>query len=55
MRENHGIDGRRLERQAVPVALTQVLLALEQSAVEEDAVAVHTQEVLRAGDGLRGT
>ena len=41
------------DRQRLPVALAQLLQALKQSAVDEDAVAVDLEQMFRSGDGAR--
>ena len=45
----------RVDRQRRPVAHAQLLEALEQPAVDQDAAAIEIEQVLRAGDRARGT
>ena len=52
--EDDGVDRGGVDRQRLPVALAQLLETLKQPAVDEDAMAVHLEQVLRAGHGAGG-
>ena len=54
VRQHDRLDARRRHRQVLPVALAQLLQALEQPRVDHDARAVGVDEVLRARDGAGG-
>ena len=51
--QHHGIDLVGRERQGLPVAQAQLLVALEQAAIHQHAVAVVAHQVFGAGDGAR--
>src|SRR5690606_27870937 len=53
--QDHRVDRRRFDRKRSPVTVAQLLVALEQAAVDEQAMAVGLDQVARAGDGARGT
>ena len=55
VREDDGVDGLGRDRQRRPVAKAKFLQPLEQSAVEQDPLAVNFEEVLGAGHGARGS
>jgi hypothetical protein len=48
VRQHDGVDPLRVDRQRRPVAQTELLEALEQSAVDQDAVIVRLKEKLRS-------
>jgi ABC-type amino acid transport substrate-binding protein len=52
--QQHGADVVGQHRQRVAVAQAQLLVALEQAAVDQQALAVELDQVLGAGDGARG-
>ena len=54
MRQQHGVDVGRPEGEGAVVERLQRLVALEHAAVDEDAFAVHLEQMARAGDGARG-
>ena len=54
MREDHGVDPGRIDRQRGPVAQAQLFEPLEEPAVDEHAVIAQVEQVLGAGDGARG-
>src|SRR3546814_3912345 len=49
------VDRWRLDGKRSPVAVAQLLVALEQAAVHEHALTVGLNQVARAGHGARGT
>ena len=49
--EDDGVDLVWADGQALPIALAQQLIALEQSAIDQQAVAAVADEVFGAGDG----
>jgi len=51
MGQHHGIDLVRRDGQRLPVAQAQLLVALEQAAIDQQALAVVAHQVLGAGDG----
>ena len=51
MRQHHRIERRRIDDALAPVPLAQLLHALEQAAVEQDAAAADGEEVHRTGHG----
>src|SRR5690606_29137881 len=53
--QHHRIDAVRVDRQASPVQLTQVLQPLEQAAIDHDAGVIVGQQVFRAGYGSGAT
>src|SRR5439155_22097512 len=53
-RQGQPAEARGRDRQRVPVAEAQLLLALEQAAVDHQALAVRLERVLRAGYGPGG-
>ena len=55
MGEQHRIDRGRLDGKLRPVALAQLLVALEQAAIDQDALASGLDQVTRTGDGAGGT
>ena len=55
MRQQHRVDRGRRHRQRRPVAQAQLLQALEQPAIDEQAPAVVFDEVLRSRHGAGGT
>lgn len=54
MRQQHGIDACGIHRQRRPVLQAQLLVALEQTAVDQQPPLAGLQQVLRAGDRARG-
>jgi hypothetical protein len=52
MREHDGVERVGRERQRPPVAQSQVLGALEQAAIDQDAPAAVLDQVFRAGHGF---
>ena len=52
--EHHRVNGVRGHAQRRPVALAQHLPALEQAAVEQDALVAQRDEVAGTGDGIGG-
>ena len=54
MRQDHGVDPGRIDRQRRPVAQAQLFEPLEQPAIDEHAVIAEIEQVLGAGDGARG-
>src|SRR3954452_9727946 len=44
--EDDGVDGVGRDRQRAPIALAQLLETLEQTAIDEDALAVNVDEML---------
>jgi hypothetical protein len=55
MREHDGIDGFGQDRKRRPVTQAQVFEALEHSAINQDALAVHLEQVPGAGDRPGGS
>ena len=55
VREDDRRDRRRLHWQLGPIANPQRLQTLEHAAVDEQAVPIGLEKVLRAGDGASGT
>ena len=55
VREHHGVDLAGRHGQRLPVAQAQRLVALEQPAVEQQALALVGDQVLGAGDGAGAT
>ncbi len=53
--QHDGIDRFRLQREDIPVAQPQLLEALEQSAVDQHALAAVLQQVFRSRDSACGT
>lgn len=51
MGQHHGVDLVRRDGQALPIAQAQLLVALEQAAIDQQALAVVTHQILGAGDG----
>jgi hypothetical protein len=49
--EKHSVDARRINRKLRPIVQTELLVALEESAIDQDAAAIRLDEVFRAGDG----
>jgi hypothetical protein len=49
--EDNNIDGGRFERCGLPVPETQVLEALEEAAVDEEALPGGVEQKFRPGDG----
>ena len=54
VREHDRVDRVGADRQRLPVALAQLLQSLKQPAVDEHAMAVGVEQMLRTGDGARG-
>jgi len=50
MGQDDGVDRLRLNRELLPVQLTQVLEPLKQTAVDGDMVALMGEEMLRSRD-----
>ena len=50
--EDHGVDLSRIDRQRRPVAQAQLLVALEQPAVDQYPRCALLNQVFRAGDGV---
>ena len=55
VRQDDGVDRLGRDRQRRPVALPQLLQALEQSAVEQDALAIDLEQMLGAGHRAGGS
>lgn len=53
MRQDDGVDARWRNRKCCPVEFAQVLQALEQAAIDQDALVAIGEEMFRAGDGSR--
>lgn len=51
MGQHDGVDAGGLDRQGLPIQLAQVLEALEQATVDQDALSIMSQEMFRASDG----
>jgi hypothetical protein len=51
--QDHRIDGGGVERKRKLVALGRIAAALDQAAVEQDRIAVRSQDVARARDLAR--
>jgi len=51
VRQDDRVDGRRGDRQSLPIPLAQIARALEQSAIHQDTPTVPLGQVLRTGDG----
>ena len=54
VREDDGVDRAGRDRERGPVAQPQLLEALEQAAVDENAMVAEIEQMLRAGDGAGG-
>ena len=55
MTDDHRVDAARGHRQGQTVAQAKLLVALEQAAIDHQALAVVLDEVLGPGDGASGT
>lgn len=53
--QDDSVQRLRVEWRAAPVLLAELLVALEEPAIDEDASAVALDEVARARDGIRGS
>jgi len=51
MGQDHGIQARRIDRQGLPVQQAQVLVALEQPAIDQQPAARMFEQVFRSGHG----
>ena len=52
--ENDGVDALGVDEERRPVAQAQLLVALEQTAIDEDALSVGFEQIFRSGDGSDG-
>ena len=55
VREDNGIDPRRIDGKRPPVAIAQLLEPLEQAAVDQDAAIAEVEQMLGTGDGASGS
>ncbi len=53
VRQDDGVDRRGRNREILPVAAAQLIAALEQTAIHENAVRPRVHEMLRPGHGSR--
>ncbi len=49
--QHHGINGCRVHRQGFPVSQAQLLVTLEQAAIDKDSCLACVDQVFRSGDG----
>ncbi len=54
MGQEHGVEARRMRPAARPVAQAQLLVALEQAAIDQKPLAVDLEKIFGAGDGADG-
>ena len=50
VRQDHGVDARRLDREGIPVAQAELLQPLEQTAIDEDPPSGRLDQVAGARD-----
>jgi hypothetical protein len=55
MSQDDRVNSGRVDRERLPVALSQLLQPLKKPAVDEDPATVTLQQVLRSGHGPGGT
>src|SRR5439155_25422238 len=55
MREDDGVDAPGIDRQRRPVALSQLFEPLKQAAVDQHLMVAQIEQMLRPGDGSRGS
>jgi hypothetical protein len=55
VREQSPADGGGIHRQRFPIALAQLVAALEEAAIHQEAFAIGFDEIFGAGDGAGGT
>ena len=55
VRQDDGVDPRRIDRKRPPVAISQLLETLEETAVDQNATVAEVEQMLRAGDGTGGS
>src|SRR5699024_2913686 len=53
--KDHRVDGRRIDSVRCPVVVAQLLVALEETAVGQHALAIGLEPVARSGDATGGT
>jgi hypothetical protein len=54
VRQNDGIDSRRVDRKRPPIPIPQLLETLKETAVDQNSAIIHVEQMLRAGDGTGG-
>src|SRR5688572_25470597 len=55
VRQDDGVDPRRIDRKRRPVAIPQLFETLEEAAVDENPTVIDVEQMLGAGDGTGGS